>query len=311
MRVLIRNCIICDSDNYEELYTISNEHVNHFENNDSRQCDLNEKYGPHVIVKCSSCDCKYVRNVVNEISQHSDEVNIYESENSKKIIIEKDKDYFLKNNQLFEDQVFKLKLLQSMTNKTFDELSILDYGCGTGVYPKLAEILGFEKISAFDAMYTDGHQLSYETANFTNINVISDVDQLSQNTKFDIIICTAVIEHVVSVKKIFNDFKKLSKPGTILLFSNPVMDIEKDASSLSKSVELKTNKLEKKYLQYHLGHINFMLGKQVNHLFNVYGFEIISIHPSNPRSNLKERLKNIYVKIFPKSTRSQYLCKKI
>lgn len=314
MSVVNRNCIICDNDNYNDLFVFTKEYTNHFENNDLRQRELNDKYGPHVIAKCNICNCKYVRNVVNGISQNSNETHDFESERSKKKIIKQNKDFFNKKikDNLFENEIYKLKLLKSLANKKINELSIIDYGCGLGEFPKLSEILGFKKIVAFDPMYTDDHQISYEQSNFKNINVINNIDQLSKNTKFDIIVCTAVIEHAISPKKIFSDLKKISNVNTIILFSNPVMDIERDVSKIKKLVALKANKIKiKKYLHYHLGHINFMLGEQVNHLINDYGFKIIPIYPNSSKKSFIKKLKKTYVKIFPHSTRSEYVLRKL
>jgi 2-polyprenyl-3-methyl-5-hydroxy-6-metoxy-1,4-benzoquinol methylase len=314
MSVVNRNCIICNSDDYSDLFVFSKEYSDHIETDNLERRELNEKYGPQVIAKCNICNCKYVRNVVTGISQNSNETHDFESQRSKEMIIEQNKDFFnkkIKDNS-FENQIYKLKLLESLTTKNINELTILDYGCGLGEFPKLSEILGFKKIVAFDPMYTDNHQKSYEQSNFKNIKVIKNVDQLSKNTKFDIIVCTAVIEHAISPKKMFSDFKKLSNVNTIILFSNPVMDIEKDVSNIEKLVALKSNKIKtKRYFHYHLGHINYMLGKQVSHLVNDYGFKTLPIYPNNSKKSFKIKLKKIYVKIFPKSTRTEYVLKKL
>lgn len=314
MSVVNRNCIICNNNSYEDLFVFTKEYTDLFENNSSSQRKLNDEYGPHIIAKCSICNCKYVRNVVNGISQNSNEAHDFESERSKKLIIEQNKDFFnkkIKDNSL-ENEIYKLKLLKSLTKKNINELSILDYGCGLGEFSKLSEILGFKKIVAFDPMYTDDHQISYEKSNFKNIDVINNIDQLSNNTKFDIIVCTAVIEHAISPKKIFSDFKKHSNSNTIILFSNPVMDIEKDIPIIKKLVALKANKIKrKKYLHYHLGHINYMLGEQVNHLINDYGFKIIPMYPNSSKKSLVKKLKKLYVRIFPRSTRSEYILTKL
>ena len=45
-------------------------------------------------------------------------------------------------------------------------IKILDYGCGLGDYPKLAEILGFNKIVAYDPMYEEEHQNSFKKSGF-------------------------------------------------------------------------------------------------------------------------------------------------
>ena len=90
------------------------------------------------------------------------------------------------------------------------------------------------------------------------------------------------------------------------------MDIEKDVSNIEKLVALKSNEIKtKRYLHYHLGHINYMLGKQVSHLVNDYGFKTLPIYPNNSKKSFKIKLKKIYVKIFPKSTRTEYVLTKL
>ena len=48
------------------------------------------------LVKCNNCDCKYVKNVVNGISQNSTETHVFESQRSKEMIIEQNKDFLVK-----------------------------------------------------------------------------------------------------------------------------------------------------------------------------------------------------------------------
>jgi 2-polyprenyl-3-methyl-5-hydroxy-6-metoxy-1,4-benzoquinol methylase len=314
MSVINRNCVICDMKDYTDLFVFSKEYTSLIENDTLVRRDLNEKYGPHTIVKCNNCDCKYVKNVVNGISQNSTETHVFESQRSKEMIIEQNKDFFNEKikDKLFENRIYKLKLLESLSDKNFKEMSILDYGCGLGEYPKLSEILGFKKIVAFDPMYTDDHQKSYEKSGFKYIKAIKNIDQLSKNSKFDIIVCTAVIEHAISPRKIFSDLKKISGVNTLILFSNPVMDIEKDVSNIKKLVDLKSNEIKtKRYLHYHLGHINYMLGKQVSTLVSDFGLKILPIYPNNSKKSFLVKLKKIYVKIFPQSTRTEYVLRNL
>ena len=180
----------------------------------------------------------------------------------------------------------------------------MDYGSGGGRISKLSELLGFKKITAYDPVYNEKAKKSFKIANFTNINVINNIGQVSKNEKFDIIWCTAVIEHAFSVKDIFRDLKQFSNSSTIIMISNPSMDIEKDLIHL-----LNLNK-QKRLLHFHLGHINYMLGKDFNKLINLYDFKIIPIYPYyNSNHKIISLLKKIIVKILPKISRSEYLLK--
>ena len=310
-----RNCIICDSNDSTDIFTFNKAYTNLIDNDIKEKQILNDQHGPQIVAKCNICFCKYVRNVVNGISQNSTEINDFESKRSKKMIMDQNK-IFLSNeietNNLIKNRLYKLKFLASLTNKNINELSIIDYGCGLGEYPKLSEMLDFKKIVAYDPMYSDDHQESYEKSGFKKVEAIKSIDQLSKKTKFDVIICTAVIEHAISPKKMLSDLKDISKTGTLILFSNPVMPIEDDISNIEKLVTQKSKKIQiKRYQHYHLGHINYMLGPQIARLVKEYGFKIMSIYPNNPKTSFMVKLKKIYVWIFPLSTRTEYVLKKL
>lgn len=309
-----RNCVICENNDYKDIFHFSEEYTHLIDNDTKERQILNKQYGPQVVVKCNICYCKYVRNVVTCISQNSTELHHFESERSQKMIIDQNKDFFTKEiekNNLIKDRLYKLKLLVSLANKNINELSIIDYGCGLGEYPKLSEILGFNKIIAYDPMYSDDHKVSYKKSGFKKIEPINNINQLSKKTKFDIIICTAVIEHVISPKQLLSDLKDISNTDCIILFSNPVMPIEDDISNIQKLVEEKSKKIQiPRYLHYHLGHINFMLGPQIARLIKEYGFKTMPIYPINPNKSFKVKLKKIYVWLFPNSTRTEYILKR-
>lgn len=311
MSIKIRKCIICNSDKYKNFFEFSKEYTDLIENDEIQRRDLNQKYGPQVIVKCQNCSCKYVRNVVKGISQNSNDTHNFESERSRQMIIEQNIDFYNKkiNERIFENRIYKLRLLESISGKNLSQLSILDYGCGLAEYPKLAEILGSKKIVAYDPMYTEEHQKSFEKSGFRNIKSVNNINKLEE-FEFDIIICTAVIEHAISPREMFSDLKRLSNNNTLILFSNPVMDIERDLPSMKKLIALKSDDIKtKRYLHYHLGHINYMLGKQICALINDYGFRILPIYPNNSNDGLIVKLKKIYVKLFPQSTRTEYVLK--
>lgn len=305
MSVKFRNCIICNNNNNTTIFEFSQIFTENFQNNYLRQRELNNKYGPHRIVKCNNCGCKYVPNVIEGISQNSNISNSFESENRNLQITKQNKDFFINEKETkFKEVIYKMKLIKSIQKKNFEDLSILDYGSGGGRISKLSELLGFKKITAYDPVYNEKAKKSFKIANFTNINVINNIGQVSKNEKFDIIWCTAVIEHAFSVKDIFRDLKQFSNSSTIIMISNPIMDIEKDLIHL-----LNLNK-QKRLLHFHLGHINYMLGKDFNKLINLYDFKIIPIYPYyNSNHKIISLLKKIIVKILPKISRSEYLLK--
>lgn len=88
--------------------------------------------------------------------------------------------------------------------------SLLDIGCGRGtkllkyIYPVCNDVMGID-ITKFDRWLTD---------DIENPTLILD-------RKFDIIICSDVIEHLVDPDKLFPYIKKFSNPETFIILSTP------------------------------------------------------------------------------------------
>ena len=110
----------------------------------------------------------------------------------------------------------------------------------------------------------------------------------------------------------FSDLRDISNTDSIILFSNPVMPLEDDISNIEKLVGQKSKKIRiKRYLHYHLGYINYMLGAQIARLVKEYGFKTMPIYPNDSNTSFMVKLKKIYVWVFPKSTRTEYIFKRL
>jgi len=327
LNVVNRNCIICNSTEYNSIFTLSDDYNNFFDNSNKDSVKLNSIYGPQKIVECKNCGCCYVKNVVMGITTNSNELHERENEEREKCILEENKLHVenLIKKKFYDPILYKLNNAIRFSKKNPEDMFFFDYGSGTGYVNKLSEILGFKKSYAFDPVYNVKTQESFNKSGFKNIESFGDIDALKEKKiKFDIIWCTAVIEHALSPKKLIEDLVEISHQDTIFVFSNPLMPIKKDAPEMKKILirkdyeEIKELRRKKRYMHFHLNHINFMGGKQIKLLLDEFNISVIRFYPNtfinkkfnfkmNPLSNF---LKKIYIFIFPYTERSDYFLKR-
>ena len=113
-------------------------------------------------------------------------------------------------------------------NNNFKDISILDFGCGSNF-----QSIKKKYKKAKEVFLIDIHSKSFSDGKFTFINYQNNFEFLSKklNTKkFDIIIMSAIIEHVDYPEKIINYLKKyLTNEGYFFLtapsvYSKPVLE---------------------------------------------------------------------------------------
>ncbi len=108
----------------------------------------------------------------------------------------------------------------SKFKNSFENLNLLDVGCGGGIICEPLSRLGF-KVTGID-----GNKKAIEVAvnhskkNNLTINYInSSIEKQKFKEKFNIITCMEVIEHVESLEKFIISLKKNLKPGGIIIGS--------------------------------------------------------------------------------------------
>ena len=108
----------------------------------------------------------------------------------------------------------------SKFKNSFENLNLLDVGCGGGIICEPLSRLGF-KVTGID-----GNKKAIEVAvnhskkNNLTINYInSNIEKQKFKEKFNIITCMEVIEHVESLEKFIISLKKNLKPGGIIIGS--------------------------------------------------------------------------------------------
>lgn len=102
--------------------------------------------------------------------------------------------------------------------KSLKEKTLLDAGCGTGLFSKEAVRRG-AKVTSFDV----GPKLLNEVAKKCKTKTVegSVLDMPFKDNCFDIVISTEVIEHVEDPKKAVEELCRVTKPGGILIITTP------------------------------------------------------------------------------------------
>ncbi|PBQ32115.1 methyltransferase [Sphingobacteriaceae bacterium] len=187
------HCPVCKNQNFEHFITCEDYTVSH------------EKFE---IVSCKQCSFKFT----NPIPEFSDLGNYYKSEdyishsNTKKGIISRlyhlVRNYTLKN---------KLALVSSNVSRG----TILDYGCGTGMFLDVCQNAGWRSIG----MEPDSG--ARKIARDMNLKVHADKTELSKaypDEKFDAITLWHVLEHVTDLEDTLNFLKaRLNRDGVLII----------------------------------------------------------------------------------------------
>lgn len=100
-----------------------------------------------------------------------------------------------------------------------DHLNILDVGCGTGL---ITRQLNSKSITALDinpwALERAKLNINKDNVNF----ILGDAEELPfLDEKFDIVVCTEMLEHVVRPDLALECINKVLKPGALLIGSVP------------------------------------------------------------------------------------------
>lgn len=189
----ISQCIVCSSDQFSPFltckdYTVSQENFN--------------------IVSCNSCGFKFTN------PRPDDAVlgNYYKAEeyishtNTKKGLV--NKLYHLVRSRTLKK---KLNLVKSYVPRG----TILDYGCGTGMFLETCKHAGWETFG----MEPDDE--ARKIASKSNLNLFSDKGRINTyitDKQFDVITLWHVLEHVTDMEETLSFFKRrLTKNGILII----------------------------------------------------------------------------------------------
>jgi 2-polyprenyl-3-methyl-5-hydroxy-6-metoxy-1,4-benzoquinol methylase len=117
----------------------------------------------------------------------------------------------------------ELKNLRKLFNQR--EISIYDAGTGFGQYTYFAaKKLKPNTVHAVDIKqaWINDCKNFFAAKNLKNVTfAIEDLTNINHNSRFDLIICVDVMEHIQEDVKVFQNFYKALKPGGFLLINTP------------------------------------------------------------------------------------------
>jgi len=119
---------------------------------------------------------------------------------------------FLK--RLIDPETYKIdNFVIANVSKQGDENLILDAGAGEC---RFKEKLKYARYVAVDATYGD------QSWDYSKIDIVSSLDCLPfEADRFDLIICTQVLEHVQDPQRVLTEICRTLKPGGVVLVSAP------------------------------------------------------------------------------------------
>jgi ubiquinone biosynthesis O-methyltransferase len=117
-------------------------------------------------------------------------------------------------------------LVDLKTGNSFPSMeSALDIGCNMGLCSKMISDFGFKEVLGIDIdeEYINHAKRRFEFSNGTRLEFkCMYAEKLSEmNKKFDLILCTEVIEHTQEPDKVIESIKNMLTPGGIAIVSLP------------------------------------------------------------------------------------------
>ena len=123
----------------------------------------------------------------------------------------------LYNDKFYGDNISRIESSKEILSYLFKILrpnSVLDVGCGRGVWLKVSKDLGAKIIYGVDGEWNNGKQIDKEIV-FKSINLNNNFDL---NKKFDLTLCLEVVEHLEKNSS-ENIISSLTNTSDIILFS--------------------------------------------------------------------------------------------
>ncbi len=130
-------------------------------------------------------------------------------------------DYRLKVDKYYQHHVYKYAKNFIKSNKI---QTVADVGCGTGwklmhyIFPVCSNILGIDQLEVVKQHAQKYEQKFFEYDDF-------EIEEPRVKQKFDLIICSDVIEHLFNPDSLVNYIKKISNSGSYLILSTPERDL--------------------------------------------------------------------------------------
>lgn len=170
--------------------------------------------------------------------------------------------------RIINNKNFTYRVLIDVINNNVHQLQskkVLDIGCGAGTVSfylasKKARIWGIDiSQRAIQKCVQTAKNLSLQKqARF----FCGTLDTLKNNSKFDLVICSEVIEHIENDREFLKDIYKILKKGSVLILSTP-----------SKNAPLYKIGFARKF-DKRVGHLRRYLPEEIEELVKSVGFSI-------------------------------------
>jgi len=186
------NCLICDSTEYDNLY-----------NNVPDRFSIKDLF---IVIRCKGCGFTFLspRPVADEMAKFYDLTEYQPHNLSESSLFDRMYKYIRSRNS-----VNKRKLIQNYTKSG----NILDIGCGTGDF--LVEMQSAD-------WSVKGMETAAEARKIAITKDLEISDELwKAEGLFDVITMWHVLEHIHRIENLFENIKRLLKPGGYLILAVP------------------------------------------------------------------------------------------
>jgi SAM-dependent methyltransferase len=174
-----------------------------------------ERGKDYVIYRCSYCGGDFAQTALSLDYRQEYETEGAPFQDGRKLrrLLEPERE--LKEAKLFANFKQALRFLKALSSNG----RLLDIGCGTGVFPKLAEQLGL-KVYALDPA-TEAIKYAAEKFGLKN-TVAGTIEEIPPEWQgFDFITCFEVLEHVQQPRELVKKIYRLLTPGGYFIMSVP------------------------------------------------------------------------------------------
>lgn len=199
------------------------------------------------VVVCDNCGMAYADTILKP-----EDLNTYYSKQSKYETIKDVPLNECSNVKFYEKSVSMLRKYLEPGSST------LDCGCGQGTFLRVLKSYGYENLTGIDPAQNcvDSLQSYYQIRAEK-----SDIEAYHSDEKYDSIVLSAVLEHIIDLDFVIKKIKSLLKENGVLFLSVP------DVNNFLESYDAP-------FQQFSSEHVNYFTITSLKNLFNKHGFFI-------------------------------------
>lgn len=243
-----RLCPICSSSKKTHLYK---------QNFNNKVISLIENYD---VVVCTNCGFVYADNIPSQtgFNKYYEVMSKYEFNYKDGIVSNDYIDYYTKIVNF---------LIPHISDKN---ARILDIGCSTGGLLSIFKLNGYSNLSGIDP----SPSCVRATKELYNIGAtVNNISNFNSNVKFDVIILSAVLEHLVDFSNSMQKIRSLLKDQGLLFIGVP--DAERFDLYISSPFQQFSNE-----------HINYFTQCSIRNFLSVFSFKILEMQQNENKLNL-------------------------